>query len=140
MKPRSPRSRARAWALQLLYAWEVSGNPDLLPFAERELARRRVSPRYRPHLERLLAAVAERLPEVDALLGRCVENWRLERLGAIERAILRLATAELISSPDVPVPVVIHEAMRLAERYGSADSARFVNGVLDAVSRRIQPA
>ncbi len=67
-------------------------------------------------------------------------NWRLERLSAIDRNILRIGTVEILAMPDVPPAVAIHEAVRLAERYGSADSPRFVNGVLDAVSRSVAPS
>ncbi|MFQ5888890.1 MAG: transcription antitermination factor NusB [Gemmatimonadota bacterium] len=137
MKGRSPRTRARSWVLQLLYAWEISGEPSLIEFAEREMLRRRVGRRYRPHIDRLLRSVEGRVGGIDSLLEECMENWRIERLSAIDRNILRLAVAELTSCPDVPVPVVIHEAIRLAEKYGSIDSPRFVNGVLDAVSRKI---
>ncbi|HJR68132.1 MAG TPA: transcription antitermination factor NusB, partial [Gemmatimonadaceae bacterium] len=63
-------------------------------------------------------------------------NWRLERLGAVERAVLRIAAAELLRG-DPPPRVAIQEAVRLAERYGSAQSARFVNGVLDALARKM---
>ena len=63
-------------------------------------------------------------------------NWRLERLGAIERAVLRLGAAELIDGV-TPPRVVIKEGVRLAERYGSVPSAKFVNGVLDALARRM---
>ena len=63
-------------------------------------------------------------------------NWRLERLGAIERSVLRLAAAEL-AREETPVKVVLQEAVRLAERYGTERSARFVNGVLDAYARRL---
>jgi N utilization substance protein B len=64
-------------------------------------------------------------------------NWRLDRLSAIDRNILRIGTVEMLRVRDVPPRVAIHEAIRLAERYGSEDSPGFVNGVLDAVSRRI---
>ena len=63
-------------------------------------------------------------------------NWRLERLGVIERSVLRVAAAELRRG-ETPPRVVIQEAVRLAERYGSEQSARFVNGVLDALARRM---
>ena len=63
-------------------------------------------------------------------------NWRLERIGAIERSVLRVAAAELARG-DTPVKVVLQEAVRLAERYGTERSARFVNGVLDAYARRL---
>ncbi|MEX0908972.1 MAG: transcription antitermination factor NusB, partial [Gemmatimonadaceae bacterium] len=73
--------------------------------------------------------------ELDASLSEVTDNWRLERLGAIERSVLRLAAAEL-EIGETPTRVVIQEAVRLAERYGSPESAKFVNGVLDAYARR----
>ena len=63
-------------------------------------------------------------------------NWRLERLGAVERSVLRIGAAELIRE-ETPPRVVVQEAVRLAERYAGAKSARFVNGVLDALARRM---
>ncbi len=73
----------------------------------------------------------------DARIEACMPNWRLDRLSAIDRNILRIATAEMIAVDDVPHRVAIHEAIRLAERYGSDDTPGFVNGVLDAVGRQI---
>jgi len=136
----NPRSRARSWALQLLYAWEVSGRPGTLAeFAEVNLDRRRVSSRYRPYVRSLLGGLAGELGAVDARIQAHLANWRLERLTAIDRGILRIGTFELTSMPDVPTRVAIHEAIRLAERYGTAESPRFVNGVLDAVARGVRP-
>lgn len=83
----------------------------------------------------LLRPLAGHPTLVDDELGEVTTNWRLERLGAIERSVLRLAATELRSG-ETPPRVVIKEAVRLAERYGSASSARFVNGVLDALARR----
>lgn len=130
------RSRARAWALQLLYAWELSGGGSILERASRELERRRMSPRYRPYVERLLRSVEAHREEIDRTLEESVSNWRLERLDAVDRNILRLGIAELLHFEDVPPKVAIHEAVRLAGRYGSDDSPRFVNGVLDAVYKQ----
>ncbi len=84
----------------------------------------------------LVEAVASRCTEIDSLLAHVTTNWRLDRLGVVERSLLRLGTAELLRA-DVPARVVIQEAVRLAERFGSDESARFVNGVLDAVARRL---
>jgi len=136
MTAANPRSRARSWALQVLYAWDVSGaDDDLVDFAARTLARRRISPRYRPYSMELIEALSLRAPAVDSKIRDHLSNWRLERLTAIDRGILRLATTELMAMPDVPPKVAIHEAIRLAERYGTEESPRFVNGVLDAVAR-----
>lgn len=131
------RSRARSWALQVLYAWEVAGEDrSLLDFARTTFRRRRVSERYRPYLERLLNDLEAHLPEVDGRLDRGMPNWRLERLAAVDRNILRIGVVELLHADDVPPRVAISEAIRLAEKYGSEESPRFVNGVLDGVWRR----
>lgn len=94
-----------------------------VPAGERERARR------------LVDAVAELGSGLDRDLVEVTTNWRLERLGAIERSVLRLGAAELAIA-DTPPRVVIHEAVRLAERFGSEASAKFVNGVLDALAHR----
>jgi N utilization substance protein B len=95
-----------------------------------------VPPEERQLAGQLVRTVAHRGADLDAELGAVTANWRLERLGAIERSVLRLGAAELVRG-ETPARVVIKEAMHLAERYGSAASARFVNGVLDALARRM---
>lgn len=127
------RSRSRSWTLNLLYAWELVGDGTPLEHARRTLAHRTMSARYRPHVERLLETVGANLAEIDALIGRHAANWRLDRLHAIDRNILRIGIAELRWLDDVPPKVAIHEALKLAHRYGSPGSPRFLNGVLDAV-------
>jgi N utilization substance protein B len=122
--------------LQILYAWEMAGGGrSLEEFAEATFARRHVSPRYLEYVRFLVEGLDRRLPEVDAMIREHLSNWRLERLTAIDRGILRIGTAELLTAEDVPDRVAIHEAIRLAEKYGTEDSPRFVNGVLDAVAR-----
>jgi N utilization substance protein B len=95
-----------------------------------------VDPAERAFATRLVATAAEHGPRLDAELSEVTANWRLERLGAVERSVLRLAAAELARG-ETPVRVVLQEAVHLAERYGTSRSARFVNGVLDAYARRI---
>jgi N utilization substance protein B len=139
-RERIDRTRARAWALQVHYGWESTGGAGTLRDALTHLlGNRRVSPRRLPYVRRLLALVDEHLPEIDRLLHDALENWRLERLSAIDRGILRLAAAELLHVDEVPPKVTIQEAIRLAEQYGGPDSPRFVNGVLDALYKRAQP-
>ncbi|MGI9038561.1 MAG: transcription antitermination factor NusB [Gemmatimonadota bacterium] len=140
MSPLNPRSRSRSWALQALYAWEQGADDDLSlrRAAHRSLARRRVSDRYIPYLDDLIGWIDEDQEAIDALLRRHLDNWRLDRLTAIDRNILRIGVAELIHAEDVPAAVAIHEAMQLAQKYGSAESARFVNGVLDAVASAVR--
>jgi N utilization substance protein B len=140
MRTANPRSRARSWVLQVLYGWDTAGEGALGDWARNALAGRRLSPRYRPYVYRLLEAFEGSLPDCDELIELSMPNWRLDRLSAIDRNILRIGTVEMLRVSDVPPRVAIHEAIRLAERYGSEDSPGFVNGVLDAVSRRISDA
>ena len=129
-------SRARARALQALYAWDLRGERGLDRVATQVWDDLSVAPEERRLAGLLVGAVARSHTALDAELAEVTTNWRLERLGAIERSVLRLAAAELLRG-ETPPRVVIKEAVRLAERYGSATSARFVNGVLDALARRM---
>lgn len=138
-KARLDRTRARAWVLQIHYRWESSGQGRTLDDALTEtVATRRVSPDRLPYIRRLLEVLHDHGPEVDRVIGRALDNWRLERLSAIDRGILRLATAELLYLDDIPPKVSIQEAIHLAERYGGPESSRFVNGVLDALYQEMR--
>jgi transcription antitermination protein NusB len=129
-------SKGRSRALQALYAWDVRGakQSTLERIAEQAWDDLAVSSEERLFASNLVRAVARRRTELDAALSAATTNWRLERIGAIERCVLRLGAAELEQGV-TPPRVVIREAVRLAERYGTPGSAKFVNGVLDAVAR-----
>ena len=135
------RSRARGWALQALYAWEQRGAEAEMgmPVLQELFANLRVSPTNRPYAEILVRLVATNLPKIDRTIEESLTNWRLERLAVVDRAILRLGTAEMMFVDDVPPRMCIREMVQLAEKYGTGDSPRFVNGVLDAVMRRVAP-
>jgi len=137
MKSANPRSRARSWVLQVMYGWDMAGDGSVREWARQALMGRNVSPRYRPYIDQLLLALDQDLAECDTRIEASMPNWRLDRLSAIDRNILRIGTVEMVAMGDVPHRVAIHEAIRLAERYGSDDSPGFVNGVLDAVGREI---
>lgn len=128
-------SRARARALQALYAWDMRGGDGLERVATRVWDDLAVTADERRVAAPLVRAVAQRQRELDEQLADVTTNWRLDRLGAVERSVLRLAAAELALGA-TPPRVVLQEAITLAERFGSAQSARFVNGVLDALARR----
>ncbi|HLM69138.1 MAG TPA: transcription antitermination factor NusB [Longimicrobium sp.] len=135
------RTRARGWALQALYAWEQRGGAAemAVPVLQELFANLRVSPQNRPYAEILVRLVGTNLPRIDAMIVESLTNWRMERLAVVDRAILRLGTAEMMFVDDVPPRLVIREMVQLAEKYGTHESARFVNGVLDAVMRRVAP-
>ncbi|HVZ77670.1 MAG TPA: transcription antitermination factor NusB [Gemmatimonadaceae bacterium] len=129
-------SRARSRALQALYAWDLRGEPDLARVATVIWDDLGIAPDERQLAGRLVREVKQHQAEIDDEITDVTANWRLERLGVIERCVLRLATAELRLG-ETPPRVVLQEGIRLAERYGSEQSARFVNGVLDALARRM---
>jgi len=120
------RRAGRRTAFFLLYQWDLTGQPlaslyegDVDPFA-RELAE----------------AVAERAPELDRTITEAAEGWTADRLGAVERNILRIGVQEL-ESEGVPPEVAINEAVELAKRYASEDAGRLVNGILGRVAREL---
>jgi transcription antitermination protein NusB len=129
-------TRARARALQALYAWDLRGAPDLERVATMIWDDLGIAPEERRLAGLLVREMHEHGDAIDRDLADVTTNWRLERLGVIERSVLRVAAAELRRG-ETPARVVIQEALRLAERYGSEQSARFVNGVLDALARRM---
>ena len=129
-------SRARARALQAIYAWDLRGMQDLDRVSSQIWDDLLVTPEERRIAGLLLRTLQEERSSLDKQLAEVTTNWRLERLGVIERSVLRLAAAELLRN-ETPPRVVIREAIRLAERYGNPDSARFVNGVIDALARKM---
>jgi N utilization substance protein B len=120
--------------LQVHYRWEACAREGTLREAlVATEATRRISPRRLPYVRQVLTLLDEHGDAVDRALQTALENWRLERLSTIDRAIVRIAAAEILLVDDVPPKVSIQEAIRLAEAYGGPDSPRFVNGVLDAL-------
>jgi transcription antitermination protein NusB len=132
------RSRARGWAVQVLYSWEMRGERGRLADLLREfLAGRRIGDDAREYLETLVTAVDMYLDDADRAIEASLINWRLQRLSIIDRSILRLAATEMMYLA-IPARVVIQEAVMLAEKYGTNESPRFVNGVLDALMRQVR--
>lgn len=127
-------SKARARALQALYAWEIRGRPS--PGELDEAGFRELSGAAGERARRLFEGVVANHRSLDREIEQAVEHWRLDRLGAVERNILRLALHELLEG-DAPPVVVIDEAVRLARWFGGSKAPAFVNGVLDAAARRL---
>ncbi len=118
--------------MQLLYESDLTGKPvqELLPgFLERTAAGEDV----KEFVSRLAAGQSAHREDIDRLLAQAADNWELDRIAAVDRAILRLAASELISMNDIPPAVTINEAVEIAKRYSTLESAKFVNGILDRV-------
>ncbi|HEX5062964.1 MAG TPA: transcription antitermination factor NusB [Kofleriaceae bacterium] len=130
------RRTGRAYALQLLYARDGDPATDLSGAAvswasEFELE---IDPAAQTFANDLVAAAVSRAAEVDELIASASKNWRIDRMSRVDRNILRLGACELLAFRDVPVKVVINEAVELAKRFGTAESSAFVNGVLDRIA------
>ncbi len=125
------RSEARERALSLLYEAEAKGMGagavvDGLPVAPDALA------------ELLVRGVETEQGRIDELITRYAKGWTLARMAQVDRTVLRIATFELLARPEVPVAVVLDEAVELAKRFSTDDSGRFVNGVLAAIARDVR--
>ncbi|MGE5851664.1 MAG: transcription antitermination factor NusB, partial [Deltaproteobacteria bacterium] len=84
---------------------------------------------------RLVSGVVSQTAELDRIIAECTENWKLPRLAKVDLEIIRIAAYELLFCPDIPANVSLDEAIEIAKRFGSAESATFINGVLDHVAR-----
>ncbi len=131
------RHKAREYALQMLYQAEAAGAPmsEVLPhfWGDRD-----VPQEVRAFAERLATGAAGSLPEIDPHLIDSLDNWRLERLAIVDRNVLRLAVYEFLYETETPPVVVIDEAIELAKRFGGEDSGQFVNGILDALRKKLE--
>ena len=123
----STRREARERAFHLLYESEIKGEEPSVVLAGLPLEPDAFA-------VELVEGVAGSRAELDALIEAHSRNWQLERMPALDRALLRIGTYELVHRPDVPTAVAISEAVELAKQYSTDDSSRFVNGVLAAIA------
>jgi N utilization substance protein B len=132
------RRRSRQRALQALYLWDLRRVPvaEALEACYGSLWSEEGAPppRRDEFLEALVAGAVEHADALDERIARHAEHWRLERMPAVDRNILRLAAYEMLHA-GTPAPVVIDEALELARRFSAEESVQFVNGVLDAIHR-----
>jgi transcription antitermination protein NusB len=137
------RREGRRLALQVLYALDAGDAWDQLDEQFRlSLANLvgEVAPEVRELAESLCREVTLRRPEIDRHIEAASSHWRLARMSRIDRSILRLAGAELLGELGTPAAVVLDEAVELAKEFGTAESASFVNGVLDRLAKDLPPA
>ena len=136
------RRLARELALTVFYEAELREDSlrdccdDVIARVERE--RGELSAEAKSYLIRLVEVVSDRMDEIDARIKDALQHWRIERLLATDRGVLRMAVGELLGAPDVPVKVVIDEAIEIARLYGSENSPGFVNGVLDTIAKNVR--
>ena len=130
------RRAGRECALQMLYGRDVGGiSEDEILRAYRAMDE--LSPSVLEFAEELFIGVGARLDELDRLIQRHAQNWRLGRMAAVDRNVLRLAAFELISDGKSPDSAIINEAIELARKFSKQDSAQFVNGILDSIRKAV---
>jgi transcription antitermination factor NusB len=134
------RRKAREVALQFLYQLDQHGEADPAPHETEFWARHPVDPDTRSFATALVQGTKAHQDEVDRLIAQYTEHWDLDRMAVVDRNILRLAVYELGWHAEVPPRVAINEAIEIAKKFGTRDSGRFINGVLDRVHRELRPA
>jgi len=130
------RRKARELALQALYQVDFYGGenrPGLELFWEEQKA----GPEIRNFAQQLVEGALRRQSEIDRLIEKHSEHWKLSRMSRIDRNILRLALSELLEMDDIPYKVTIDEAIELAKKYGTSESGAFINGILDQVLKTL---
>jgi N utilization substance protein B len=127
------RRNARELALQALYQMEVTG--DRSPRAlDLFLSHFEGGSEAKDFARQLISGVMTNREQIDAIIAKSAENWKLQRMAKVDLLILRIATYELLFCPDIPMNVSLDEAIEIGKRFGSADSPTFINGVLDQVA------
>ena len=126
------RRKARELALKALYMLDVQGEPDSATM-RRFWKDQPAKPQVRGYAEELFKGVVERLEELDRRIASASEHWRIDRMGRVDRNILRVAVHEMLYIEDVPPEASIDEAVEIARRYGDNSSPAFVNGILDCI-------
>lgn len=139
MTSTNPNSAGRELAMQYVYQCEAQKIFHFVPSAFDAFAKHlNASGRETTFAERTVKGVFDRLDEIDNWIGENSKNWKLSRMAATDRTVLRLAAWELLEGI-TPPKVVLNEAIELAKRYGTEDSGAFVNGILDAMLQKLPP-
>jgi len=144
MKPIGKRRAGREFAVQCLFQLDHNSTafeealPRILEFKKDDGTRLAPTGKAREFAEQLIRGVLSSQTEIDQRIRTAAQNFQLDRIGGVERAILRLAIYEMTHSLDVPPVVIINEALEIAKRFAAEDAAKFVNGVLDRIHHTLQ--
>lgn len=133
------RTKAREVALQLLYRSDL--NPKLSEKQVKEfIDARLLDLKSREFAKLLYISTKELQPQLDETLAKSTDNWKLPRMAAVDRNLLRLGAYELAHQKETPVEVILNESIELARRFGTSDSPAFINGILDKVRQTERPS
>lgn len=130
------RRQAREWALQFLFQRDFHGE-NLPEDLEQFWCDKKPSARAKSFTEELIYGVERQRGKLDRLISECADNWDINRMGGVDRNVMRIAMHEMTSGSDVPPVVAIDEAVEIAKLYSSNESGRFVNGILDRARSKL---
>ncbi len=131
------RRRAREYALQILYQYDLTGIRPSEEDIEKFWAGKNPHPEVRRFTEEIVSGTLRNLQEIDRTIEETSEHWSIERMSVVDRNILRMATYELLYRADIPAAVTINEAIEISKRYSDRDSPAFINGILDRIAKRL---
>ena len=133
------RRKAREVALQFLYQLDLNGDDDPIPHDEEVWGRHPVDDETRAFADARVRGVKGNQAKIDHAISQFAEHWDLERMAVVDRNILRLAVYELLWTAEVPPKVAINEAIEIAKKFGTKESSRFINGLLDRIHKELRP-
>ena len=134
------RRKSRELALQMLFQADMGGQEAADVRRSFWNERDSVTADVRGFADDLFRVATDRTLEIDGLIERHAEHWRMDRMAAVDRNLLRAAVAELLGFPETPRAVIINEALEIARKFSSPESVQFINGVLDSVGRDLEKA
>jgi N utilization substance protein B len=130
------RRKAREYALQILFQADFTGKKSDGEALREFWSERKENTDVRKFTEDLVSGTLDKIEEIDTAIEKVTENWLLKRMAAVDRNILRFAAYEILYRKDIPAAVTINEALEIAKKYSSSESASFLNGVLDRLAKR----
>jgi N utilization substance protein B len=129
------RRKARELALQMLFQYDIAGNqPDQIIDTFEELQKSK--PNTREFATKIFRGTVDHVSAIDEMIQNQAENWRLSRMAAVDRNIIRMSVYEFLHESDTPKLVIIDEAIEIAKKFGTQKSGQFINGILDGILKR----
>ena len=133
-----PRRKAREYALQMLFQWDITRDAIdqvAATFFQNQAEEQQTVVDF---AKQLVAGTVEHVEEIDVLIQRNAEHWRLDRMAIVDRNVLRMATQEFLYGTETPKTVVINEAIEIARRFSAQESPQFINGILDSIKKELE--
>ena len=133
----STRRKAREYALQMLFQWDITRD-HIETIVASFWENNEEPPAVKDFAAQIASRTIEHVEEIDTIIQRHAEHWRLDRMAVVDRNILRMATQEFLYEEETPKTVVINEAIEIARRFSAQESPQFINGILDSIKKELE--